>query len=95
MPNPASAKAPDEKPSSLAGKKNSEHIINYPRMQRGTYFADFMRDKRMHPEIYHCVIQREGSKEILWWTQHRTLEGAMKHAEVALAAALGPIAAEA
>ena len=62
-------------------------------MQRGTYFADFMRDKRRYPEVYHCVIQRKGSKEILGWTQHYSLEEAMKDAEGTLTLIAGPTAA--
>jgi hypothetical protein len=48
-----------------------------------------MRDERLFPEIYHCVIQREGSNEIISWTQHSTLEAATKHAEVAISLILG------
>ena len=70
---------------------NSERIIRYPRMERGTHFADFMRDKRMRPELYHCVIQRKGSKKILSWTQHRSLNQAMQHAEADLAHFTGSV----
>jgi hypothetical protein len=51
-----------------------------------------MRDQRLFPEIYHCVIQRKDSNEIISWTQHYTLESAMKKAEVALALVLGSTA---
>jgi hypothetical protein len=33
-------------------------------------------------EIYHCVIQREGSLEILFWGQEQSFERAMESAEV-------------
>lgn len=66
-----------------------EHIIRYPRLRRGSLYADFMRDKRVYPEVYHCVVQRERSNEIHAWTQHLSLEEAMKHAEVALTLASG------
>lgn len=72
----------------------SEHIIHYPRAQRGSHYADFMRDKRIHPEVFHCVIQREGSSEILSWTQHATLEEAIKNAGLALTVILGSSAVE-
>lgn len=62
-----------------------EHVIRYPRLRRGTYFADFVRDKRLRTEAYHCVVQRKGSEAILSWTQHSTLEAAVKHAKAALA----------
>jgi hypothetical protein len=52
-----------------------------------------MRDKRVYPEVYHCLIQREGSKEILSWTQHSTLEAAIKSAEVDLTLIFGSSAA--
>jgi hypothetical protein len=54
-----------------------------------------MRDKRVLPEVYHCVIQREDPNEIVAWTQHLTLEEAMKDAEVALALILGSTAVHA
>ena len=72
----------------------NEHIIKYPRLRRGNHFADFMRDKRIHPEVYHCIIQREGSKEILSWTQDSTLDAAIKNAEVTLALIVGATAAQ-
>lgn len=81
--------------AAVAPDGHSEHILRYPRSWRGSHFADFMRDKRMTPEVYHCVIQRDGSKDILSWTQHSTLEAAMEHAEVELALIAGSTAAEA
>lgn len=66
-----------------------EYIIQYPRLQRGDHYADFTRDKRVHPEVYHCVVQREGSNEIQSWTQHPSLEIAMKQAEGILALMVG------
>ena len=62
--------SPDESP-----------IIRYDRLQRGHFFADFRRDKRLRPEVYHCIIQREGSSAILAWSQYRSLEAAMRAAE--------------
>ncbi len=58
-----------------------EYIAAYPRLKNGIYFADFRRDTRLHPEIYHCVIQRDGSPHILWWSQHRSLEDATRTAK--------------
>ena len=60
------------------------HVIRYERLQHGPFYADFRRDKRLDPEVYHCVIQREGSTEILRWSQHRTIEGAMRTAKAEL-----------
>lgn len=93
MPNRATNPNEDD-PASVPSNGNSEYVIRYPRMQRGIHFADFMRDSRMSPEVYHCVIQREGSKEIFSWTQHSSLEVAVKNAELALALIVGPTVAE-
>lgn len=60
------------------------HIMRYERLKYGAYYADFRRDKRLIPEVYHCVIQREGSAEILRWTQHRSLEEALEDANAEL-----------
>lgn len=57
-------------------------MLRYDRLQVGEYYADFRRDKRLSPEVYHCIIQREGSTEIISWSQHRSLEGARRAAEV-------------
>ena len=56
-------------------------VARYPRLARGVFFADFRRDMRLLPEVYHCVIQRKQSKDILWWTQHRSLHEAVEAAE--------------
>jgi len=60
------------------------NVIRYERLQHGLYYADFRRDKRLNPEVYHCLIQRAGSSEILRWSQHRTLEGATRTARAEL-----------
>ena len=60
---------------------NQSPIVRYDRVRRGNYFADFRRDKRLTPEIYHCVIQRDGSPEVLAWSQYRSLQAAMQAAE--------------
>jgi len=91
MPDRDSANTDKRKAAPIVRKGNSERIIRYPRMKRGTHFADFMRDKRMRPELYHCVIQRKGSKKILSWTQHRSLNQAMQHAEADLAHFTGSV----
>ena len=60
------------------------NVIRYERLQEGPFFADFRRDKRLDPEVYHCVIQRDGASEILRWSQHRTLDGAIRTARAEL-----------
>jgi hypothetical protein len=60
------------------------NVIRYERLQHGAFFADFRRDKRLDPEVYHCVIQRGGTTEILRWSQHRTLNAAIRTARAEL-----------
>lgn len=60
------------------------HIVHYDRLRQGKFYADFRRDKRLYPEVYHCIIQREGSTEILGWSQFRSLEKALHAAELEL-----------
>jgi hypothetical protein len=64
--------------------QNGPNVIRYERLCRGPYYADFRRDKRLVPEVYHCIIQREGSAEILRWTQHQSLEEATSTANAEL-----------
>ncbi|HEX7894047.1 MAG TPA: hypothetical protein VF447_07635 [Terriglobales bacterium] len=67
--------------SDLRPSSDGQFVISYERLRNGPYFADFRRDKRLYPEVYHCIIQREGSTEVLNWSQHRSLEAAMETAE--------------
>jgi hypothetical protein len=60
------------------------NVIRYERLQQGPFFADFRRDKRLNPEVYHCVIQREGTTDILRWSQHRSLNAAIRTARAEL-----------
>ena len=65
----------------ISALSNGRHVIRYTRLRYGSFFADFRRDKRLYPEVYHCLIQREGSAQILTWTQHRSLEHAIASAQ--------------
>jgi len=67
--------------SDLRPSSDGQFVISYERLRNGPYFADFRRDRRLYPEVYHCIIQREGSTEVLNWSQHRSLEGALEMAE--------------
>jgi len=60
------------------------NVIRYERLQHGPFFADFRRDKRLDPEVYHCVIQREGTTDIRRWRQHRSLNAAIRTARAEL-----------
>ena len=57
------------------------HVLRYDRLKVGDYYADFRRDKRLVPEVYHCIIQREGSNDILSWRQYHSLDAARQAAE--------------
>ena len=65
----------------LYKSRNGAHVISYERLRQGTFYADFRRDQRLFPEVYHCIIQKEGSTEILGWSQFRTLDRAKLAAE--------------
>lgn len=65
----------------LRAQSHGPHVIRYKRLRCGSFFADFRRDKRLYPEVYHCLIQREDSAQILAWTQHRSLEDAIASAQ--------------
>lgn len=56
---------------------NVEHYE--PLLLRG-FRADFSRDVRIDPPVYHVIITREGEHEILGWSQANTLDGARAHA---------------
>jgi len=60
---------------------DERHVVTYERIKNGHFYADFRRDKRLFPEVYHCVIQREGFTQILTWSQHRSLELAIASAQ--------------
>ena len=63
------------------GSSTDANVIRYERPRRGNFFADFRRDRRLYPEVYHCVVQRTGDANILVWTQHTTLDSARAAAE--------------
>jgi hypothetical protein len=65
----------------MSTASDGTHVLRYDRLQVGDYYADFRRDKRLSPEVYHCIIQREGSTEIISWSQHRSLDAARRAAE--------------
>ena len=64
-----------------SGTDGANAVIRYERLRHGNFFADFRRDQRLHPEVYHCIVQRTGDAQILAWTQHTTLDDARASAE--------------
>jgi len=49
------------------------------RITRGGFVADLVMDRHTDPPIWHCVIQRNGCPEIVYWAQEPTL----RHAQIA------------
>jgi hypothetical protein len=41
------------------------------RIRLSDYYADIVCNRRSTPEIWHWIVQREGSTEILKWGQER------------------------
>ena len=67
--------------SVVSTASDGSHVLRYDRLKMGNYYADFRRDERLIPEVYHCIIQREGSSEILSWSQYRSLDAAREAAQ--------------
>jgi hypothetical protein len=40
------------------------------RIERLPYFADILEDRSSGPSSWHCIIQRQGSSEMLLWRQY-------------------------
>lgn len=57
------------------------NVVHYDRLRCGKYYADFRPHVRLTPEVYHCIVQRQGSADILWWSQFHSLDSALKAAE--------------
>jgi len=77
-----SSKGKGRKKLQLVGSSaEGGNVLRYERLRRGNFFADFRRDKRLYPEVYHCIVQRTGDAQILAWTQHTTLDAAQTAAE--------------
>ena len=55
------------------------------RITRSSFFADILRDGRVHFELWHWIVQREGSQEILGMGQEKTKSQARQSAERSIA----------
>ncbi len=51
------------------------------RIHQGEFFADILRDNRNQGVVYHFVVQRTGSSEILDWGQEPTEAEAVEAAK--------------
>ena len=65
-------------------RRKTQNASALPRqtIRSGTCRAEIVVDRRANPAIYHVIIQRKGSPEIVVWAQYRT------HAEAEQAAKL-------
>ena len=54
------------------------------RIERPPYFADIVQDSRTTPAKWHCIIQRQGSSEVIAWFQEATQNSAEQAAAVEL-----------
>ncbi len=64
----------------ISGDNVSQYVEKYQPMLRDGYRAEFSRDTRIHPPVYHVVICRDGTPEILRWSQFQSLNEAREHA---------------
>jgi hypothetical protein len=37
------------------------------RIERQPYFVDVVQDSRSHPPVWHCIVQRHGSSNVIAW----------------------------
>jgi hypothetical protein len=51
------------------------------RIVSGRFTADLIKDPHTDPPIWHCIVQRAGSPDILYWGQEPTLAKAESAAE--------------
>ena len=51
------------------------------RVHQPPYFVDILRDGRVHFELWHWIVQRQGSPEILGMGQEKTEDEARQSAE--------------
>jgi hypothetical protein len=47
----------------------------------GDYIADVLLDTRQHAQVYHWIVQRSGSPEVVYCGQESTLEEAKEAAQ--------------
>lgn len=50
------------------------------RIERLPYFVDIVQDIRSSPAVWHCIVQRHGSSEVLAWFQETSEDIAQQSA---------------
>jgi len=69
--------------SGQAPKEGLERASN-TRLTLGDYIADIVLDTRHQGQIYHWIVQKVGSAEILQWGQEHSFEQAEREARICL-----------
>lgn len=54
------------------------------RIERLPYFVDIVQDARSTPPIWHCIVQREGSSDVIAWFQEASEQEARQSGTVEL-----------
>ena len=54
------------------------------RIERLPYFADIVQDGRSIPSVWHCIVQRYGSNEVIAWFHESSEETAKRSAKAEL-----------
>jgi hypothetical protein len=61
--------------------RRRSHRTPYMQVQKPPYFADVLKDARAQTEVWHWIVQKHGSHEILAMGQEATLDAARQGAE--------------
>ncbi|HUS19276.1 MAG TPA: hypothetical protein VMZ25_06475 [Terriglobales bacterium] len=61
------------------GRNKMPHRINLD-----GFFADVICDAQTVPATWHCIVQPQGGKQILFWSQETSRQGALQSAQEAL-----------
>ena len=65
--------------------KSKVSAIPRKRIKRGPFVAEIVSDRRSSPRVYHCIVQKIAGREVLMWTQERSLDDATEVARRHLA----------
>ena len=64
-----------------AAARKSKEEPNNTRMVAGEYIADVLVDSRQPSRVFHWIVQKVGSAEILQWGQESTFAAAEEAAK--------------
>lgn len=66
---------PSNKPHLVSSKRHNPKPPN-TRLSVGPFIADIFVDSRSYATVYHWIVQRIGSAEIIAWSQENSFEDA-------------------